>query len=450
MPTDSPEVARSLYGRFVHAIRGDWRSRARTAQIPPEDFSILLLLAGRGAGKNWTASNYCNEQAAAGAVKRLALVGATATDTRYVMAEGESGILAAARAAGVSVNYEPGKGQITWPSGCIARMFSADVPDSIRGSEHDLAWADELAAWTKPEEAWGNLMFTMRVGARPRVIATTTPRPLRLIRGLVASDGRDGVVVRRMTTYDNRANLAASFFNQLVKRYEGTRVGRQELLAELLEDVPGALWNRDLLEATRVERAPELQRIVIGIDPAGSSAEGADLTGIVACGRGVDGQWYVLADLSRRATPAEWASAAVAAYHTMKADRVVIEKNFGGEMAAATIASVDKNVPIQEVTSSRGKVLRAEPIASVFEQKRGHIVGSMPELEDQMCSFTSDWSRARDGSPDRVDAMVFALTELVDVGGSWFDCDPGVMETILRSVPSSQFPIGGRRGGFSL
>jgi phage terminase large subunit-like protein len=429
-----PEIARTLLGRFVHAIRGDWRTRARLAQIPPEHFSILLLLAGRGAGKNWTASNYCNEQAASGAVKRLALVGATATDTRYVMVEGESGILSAARAAGVSFDYEPGKGQISWPSGCIARMFSADQPDSIRGSEHDLAWADELAAWRRIDETWQNLLLTMRIGSQPRVIVTTTPRPLRLVRELVASDGQGGIVVRRMSTYENAANLAPSFLAQLVKRYEGTRTGRQELLAELLVDVPGSLWTRDLLEATRVDRAPDMQRIVIGIDPAGSSAEGSDMTGIVAAGRGLDGQWYVLADLSRRGTPREWASAAISAYHSLKADKMVVEKNYGGDMVAATLRSVDPNIPIKEVTSSRGKTLRAEPIASLFEQKRAHIVGSMPELEDQMCSFTSDWNRARDGSPDRIDAAVFALTELVEVRKSSFDLTPEAMRAISRGL----------------
>lgn len=410
----APEIPRSLFGRFARAVKGDWRTRARAAQIPPEDFSVLLALAGRGAGKNWMASNYVAEQAASGAVKRVALVGSTANDVRYVMVEGESGVLAAARAAGVKVDYEPGKGLLTWPSGTIARCFSADTPDQLRGPEHDLAWCDELAAWRRAEETWSNLLLTLRIGKQPRIIATTTPRPVRLIRDLVARDGTDGIVVRRMSTYENRANLAPQFFAQLVRRFEGTRLARQELLAELLEDVPGALWNRENLEATRVERAPErLQRIVIGVDPAGSSAEGADLTGIVACGRGLDGDGYVLADLSRRGTPREWASAAIAAYHSLRADKIVIERNFAGDMAAATLASVDPAVPVMEVTSSRGKLLRAEPIGSIFEQRRAHIVGTLPELEDQMCSFTPDWNRARDGSPDRVDALVFAMTELM-------------------------------------
>ena len=406
--------AGAFFGRFAKAIRGDWRSRARPAQIPPDDFSVLLLLAGRGAGKTWAAASYVNEQATLGAVRRIALLGATANDTRYTMVEGESGILAAARAAGTEVEYEGGKGLITWPSGAIARCFSADTPDQLRGPEHDLAWCDEAAAWRRAEDTWSNLLLTMRIGTQPRIVITTTPRPVRLIRDLVARDGTDGIVVRRMSTYDNRTNLAPQFFAQLVRKFEGTRLARQELLAELLEDVPGALWSREVLESTRVERAPEhMQRITIGVDPAGSSAEGADLTGIVACGLGADGEGYVLADLSKRGTPREWASAAIAAYHSLKADKVVIERNYGGEMARATLASVDPAVPVKEVTSSRGKVLRAEPIGSIFEQRRAHIVGMLPELEDQMCSFTSDWDRARDGSPDRVDALTFALTDLM-------------------------------------
>ncbi len=406
--------AGAFFGRFAKAIRGDWRSRARPAQIPPDDFSVLLLLAGRGAGKTWAAASYVNEQATLGAVRRIALLGATANDTRYTMVEGESGILAAARAAGTDIEYEGGKGLITWPSGAMARCFSADTPDQLRGPEHDLAWCDEAAAWRRAEDTWSNLLLTMRIGTQPRIVITTTPRPVRLIRDLVARDGTDGIVVRRMSTYDNRTNLAPQFFAQLVRKFEGTRLARQELLAELLEDVPGALWSREVLESTRVERAPEhMQRITIGVDPAGSSAEGADLTGIVACGLGADGEGYVLADLSKRGTPREWASAAIAAYHSLKADKLVIERNYGGEMARATLASVDPAVPVKEVTSSRGKVLRAEPIGSIFEQRRAHIVGMLPELEDQMCSFTSDWDRARDGSPDRVDALTFALTDLM-------------------------------------
>jgi phage terminase large subunit-like protein len=412
VPLDEPPPP-SVFGRFLQAVRSDWRGRARPAQIPPDDFSVFLELGGRGSGKTWSAANYVHEQAACGGSKRIALIGATASDARFTMVEGASGILAVAPAE-ERPEWEPGKGQLTWPSGAIARAYSSDSPDLLRGPEHDLAWADELAAWRRADETWSNLMLGLRGGAKPRVVVTTTPRPVRLVRELVARNGQDGVVVRRTSTYDNRDNLPPSFFAQLVKKFEGTRLARQELLAELLEDVPGALWSRDVLEETRVDEQPEeLERIVVAVDPAGSTSEGADETGIVVCALGVDGHGYVLADLSGRYAPTEWGRKAVAAFHSRKADAVVIEKNFGGDMAAATIAAVDSTVPVKAVTSSRGKVLRAEPISSLFEQRRAHMVGSHSALEDQMCAFTSDWDRRRDGSPDRVDAMVFALTELL-------------------------------------
>ena len=403
----------SIFGRFASAVRSDWRSRARPAQIPPVDYSVFLELAGRGSGKTWSASNYVNEQAASGVATRIALIGATANDVRYTMVEGVSGILATAR-AGERPEFEPGKMQLTWPSGALARLYSADTPDALRGPEHDLAWCDELAAWRRADETWSNLLLTMRAGAHPRIIVTTTPKPTRLIRELVSRDGKDGVVVRRMSTYDNAANLPPSFFHQLIRRFEGTRLARQELLAELLEDVPGALWNRDVLEETRVDSEPkELERVVIAVDPAGSTSEGADETGILICARGADGHGYVLSDQSGRYAPTEWAHKVVNAFHARRADAVIIEKNYGGDMAAATIASVDSAVMVKEINSSRGKVLRAEPVSSLFEQRRVHLVGSHPELEDQCCSFTSDWDRRRDGSPDRVDALVFALSELL-------------------------------------
>jgi phage terminase large subunit-like protein len=419
-PPLPPEVPRSLFGRFAKAVRGDWRTRARPSQIPPPDFSIFLELGGRGSGKTWSAANYVNEQAASGAVKRVALIGGTADAVRFTMVEGESGILAVAR-AGERPTYEPAKGQLTWPSGCIARMFSADQSETLRGPEHDLAWADELAAWRRADETWSNLLLTMRIGKQPRIVVSTTPKPTRLIRELVSRDGQDGIVVSHTTTYDNRANLSPSFFAQLVRKFEGTRAARQELLAELLLDTPGALWNRDVLEASRVDAAPaQLQRIVIAIDPAGSTNEGSDETGIVCCAIGEDQHGYVLSDLSGRYAPTEWARKACAAFHSLRADKIVVERNYGGAMAAATIASVDAGIPVKEITSSRGKVLRGEPISSLFEQRRAHIVGMLAELEDQLCSFTADWNRARDGSPDRCDAMVFALTELMcshPVGG---------------------------------
>jgi predicted phage terminase large subunit-like protein len=291
-------------------------------------------------------------------------------------------------------------------------MYSADAPDLLRGPQFDLAICDELAAWRYPE-ALDMLLLGLRIGKNPRVAIATTPRPTKIIRDLIAREGKD-VVLTRGSTLENKSNLAPAYIEQIIDRYKGTRLERQEVFGELLDDVPGALWNRDVLEATRVEQAPkDLQRIVIGVDPAGSSEENADMTGIVVAGLGQDGHGYVLDDLSGRYTPTEWARRALGAFHVWKADKIVVERNFGGEMCAATLAAVDASVPVKTISSSRGKVLRAEPIAAMFEQHRAHIVGSQPELEDQMCRFTSDWSRERDGSPDRIDAAVFALTELM-------------------------------------
>jgi hypothetical protein len=262
------------------------------------------------------------------------------------------------------------------------------------------------------------LLLGMRLGKSPRVAIATTPRPTKIIRELLAREGKD-VVVTRGSTLENSANLAPTYVDQILERYKGTRLERQEIHGELLEDVPGALWTRETLERTRAEMTT-MQRIVVAIDPAGSSQEGADETGIVVAGLGQDGHGYVLDDLSGRYTPTEWARRAIGAFHVWKADRIVCEKNYGGEMVENTIAAVDATIPIKCISSSRGKVLRAEPIAAFFDQKRAHLVGTHPLLEDQCCRFSSDWERSRDGSPDRIDAMVFALTELmlgISVGG---------------------------------
>jgi phage terminase large subunit-like protein len=255
------------------------------------------------------------------------------------------------------------------------------------------------------------LMFGLRLGADPRAMITTTPRPTKLIKSLLADPK---VVVTRGSTAENRKNLAPAFLNEIVRRYEGTRLGRQELEAEILEDVPGALWSRAAIEAARVTRVPELVRIVVAIDPAAGSGEHSDETGIVVAGKDAAGHGYVLADLSGRYTPTEWAKAAITAYHAHDADRIVAEVNNGGEMVEATLRMVDPNVPFTAVRAARGKVARAEPAAALYEQGRGHHLGTLPLLEDQMCGFTSDFDRAAAGySPDRVDALVWALSELL-------------------------------------
>ena len=340
--------------------------------------------------------------------------------------------------------YEPSKRRLTWRNGAVATTFSADEPERLRGPQHDAAWCDEMAAWRYPE-AWDMLMFGLRLGEDPRVMVTTTPRPTRLLKSLVADPT---VAISRGTTYQNRANLAGAFLQQIITKYEGTRLGRQELNAELLDDVPGALWSRALIEAARPPMGfvmPDLVRVVVAIDPAASSGEDADETGIIVAGKDKDSRGYVLADLSGHHTPIEWARIAVAAYKSHGADRIVAEVNNGGEMVEATLRVVDDNVAYTAVHATRGKVVRAEPVAALYEQGRIRHIGAFTALEDQMCEFTPDLDRSkpkRDStdpsslgkggrtSPDRADALVWAFTELlVEEISSW-----GIYETTRRKA----------------
>jgi predicted phage terminase large subunit-like protein len=384
----------------------DWKLWARPSQLPPErDWRIWLLLAGRGFGKTRSGAEFVREEVRRGAGKRVALVAPTAADARDVMVEGESGLLAISPAKERPL-YEPSKRRLTWPNGAIATLFSADEPERLRGPQFDLAWCDELAAWRYPM-AWDMLMMGLRLGANPRVVATTTPKPVPLIRALLATPD---CVVTRGSTKDNADNLAPAFLKAILAQYEGTRLGRQEIEAELLEDVPGALWTRDAIERARVAALPALRRVVVAIDPAASSAEGADETGIVVAGLGEDGHGYVLDDRSGRLRPHDWAARAIAAFHAHRADRIVAEVNNGGEMVEATLRMLDASVPYKPVHASRGKMLRAEPVAALYEQGRVHHLGAFPALEDQMCVFAG---AAGGASPDRLDALVWALTELM-------------------------------------
>lgn len=387
-----------------------WDCWRRPKQATPVgEWRVWLIMAGRGFGKTRTGAEFVREQVSSGRAKRVALVGATAADVRDTMIEGDSGLL------GVfppdqRPRYEPSKRRVTFHNGATATAYSADEPDRLRGPNHDLAWADELAAWRYPE-AWDQLMFGLRLGDKPRVIVTTTPRPIPIIRRLLALQD-DSVYVTRGSTYENAANLASDFLNEMRRRYEGTRLGRQELFAEILDDVEGALWNRQMIEEARVDRHPDLTRIVVAIDPAVSAGEDSAETGIVVAGVGVDKQGYVLADLSRRGSPVEWATAAINAYHQHNADVIVAEANQGGDMVKHTLATVDRSVPVRLVRASRGKRTRAEPVASLYEQRQVHHVGFLATLEDQLCSWVPDISQ----SPDRLDALVWAMSELMVTG----------------------------------
>lgn len=408
------ELVRSLTPDQAISILNDWRFWARPNQLPPAgEWRVWLLLGGRGFGKTRTGAELVRTRAVSGSARRIALVAPTGADARNVMVEGESGILTISPPH-ERPSYEPSKRRLTWPNGAVATLFSADEPERLRGPQHDLAWCDELAAWRYPA-AWDMLMLGLRLGRDPRVVVTTTPRPIHLIRMLLADPM---VVVTRGRTVENRDNLAAAFLEQIIRHYEGTRLGRQELDAELLEDVPGALWSRAIIEAGRVSGHPELRRVVVAIDPAAASGEHADETGIVVAGGDANGHAYVLADISGRYAPAEWARAAITAYYTHAADRIVAEVNNGGEMVEAMLRMIDPNVSFRAVRAARGKTIRAEPVAALYEQGRVRHVGAFPRLEDQMCAFAAraqgTFDRRMTGrSPDRVDALVWAITELL-------------------------------------
>lgn len=397
--------------QLADALDYGWEAIARPNQLPPPGhWSIWLLLAGRGFGKTRVLSEMCNLWATTGQARRIAVVGSTAGDCRDVIVEGESGILATAPDWCRPI-YQATRRQLQWPNGAIATLYSAEEPDRLRGPQHDAAICDELGSWRDPS-TFDMLMFGLRLGKHPRTVIATTPRPTKLVRQLLAREGHD-IVVTRGSSYENRANLSPTFFSQIVAKYEGTRLGRQELDAEVLMDVPGALWTLDAIDQARRERAPDLQRVVVGIDPAVSSNEGSDETGIIVCGRDEKGHGYVLEDLSGRYDPAGWARAAISAYYRHNADRVVAEINQGGEMVENTLRTIDTNVSYIAVRASRGKFTRAEPVAALYEQGRVHHVGAFPELEDQITGFVADLDRAKFGSPDRVDALVWAITELM-------------------------------------
>ncbi len=411
----SPEVKARL--------KYEWTFWARPNQLPPEgDWATWLILAGRGFGKTRTGAETIRDWVcgttplSAGKCSRIALVAETAADARDVMVEGESGLLAV-HPPDFKPTYSPSLRRITWPNGAVATLYNATEPDQLRGPQHDAAWCDELAKWRYCQETWDQLQFGLRLGDFPRTIITTTPRPLPLIRKLV-NDPK--VAVTRGATWDNKANMPESFIKEIEDKYAGTRLGRQELEGEILDDVPGSLWSREQLDTYRLREAPEdLERVIVSVDPATSNEENSDETGIVVVGfsRDADGyaRGYVLEDGSMKGKPEEWAKKAVTLYRKWEADKIVAEKNQGGDMVSAVIRAVDRSIPLKLVHASRGKVVRAEPISALYEQGRVHHVGRFDKLEDQMCLFSIDNIRSPAmGSPDRVDALVWGLTEIFD------------------------------------
>jgi len=382
-----------------------WPFWARQNQIAPEgDWRTWLILAGRGWGKTRSGAEWVNEMARTGTYKRMHLVGATASDIRDIMVEGPSGIIDTSP-PWFRATYYPTKRRIEWPNGTWALCFSADEPERLRGEQCEAAWCDELAAWRYPE-AWQQLMLGLRLGKQPRVIVTTTPRPTKIIKNLVKAESTE---VTHGITFENFDNLAAAFTEEIVSQYEGTRDGRQELYAEILSDAEGALWKTDQIEEFRVEKAkvPEMEHVVVAIDPAMTFGESSSETGIMVVGKSYQGHGYVLHDASGKLRSEDWAKRAVALYHTWDADKIVAEKNQGGDLVTHTLRVYDDTVPVKLVHASKAKLTRAEPVAGVYEQGRIHHVGYFSELESQMV----EWEPGME-SPDRLDAMVWGFTEL--------------------------------------
>lgn len=420
-PEERTRFLASLSDAEALALAYDWLFWARPDQLPPPgDWLVWLTLAGRGWGKTRVGAEFTREHCVTHPKARAALVAATFADGRDAMVEGESGLLSITppqqlRGGSAEKAWNRSLGELYFANGSIGKVYSSEKPGQLRGPQHDVAWFDEAAKakdahlGTQEDTTWSNLMMGLRLGQHPRCIVTTTPKPHRLIKQLVE---KPSTYVTRGSTFENLANLAPTFRAQILEQYEGTRLARQELYAEILEDVPGALWTLKQLDGLRVKEAPQLLRVVVAIDPATTSNEGSDETGIVAAGIDADPRpsGYVLADRSGRYSPDGWARAAIALYHELKADHIVAEANQGGDMVRFTLRTVDPTVPVKLVHATRGKRVRAEPIAAMDEQGRVHHVGVLDAMEDQMTNWVPDMPG---DSPDRVDARVWALTELM-------------------------------------
>lgn len=419
VPAERQAFVASLTPEEALVLQYHWPFWARPNQLPPStDYGTWLVLSGRGFGKTRIGAEQVHTWAQElGDGGRIALIGKDPPDVRKTMIEGESGLMACAP-PWFRPDFEPGLRQLTWPNGCLAFTYSSEVPDQLRGPQHHKYWGDELCKWKRPQETWDNLQFGLRLGDNPQGIITTTPRPIPTLREILADES---TVITRGSTYENRGNLPAKFLAYLLRKYEGTRLGRQELHAELLTDTPGALWTLALIESCRVREAPPMRRLGIAIDPAGKKGDAGDEepesdgpaeTGIVVGGIGEDGLPYVLEDLSESYSPGEWGRKVVAHYQTRKADFVIAEANNGGDMVehVVRVAARDMGVTVnvKQVHASRGKFTRAEPVSALYEQRRARHVGMFPELEDQM----STWVPGQ-RSPDRMDALVWLMTKLV-------------------------------------
>ncbi|GAB4575457.1 MAG: terminase family protein [Rhodothalassiaceae bacterium] len=399
------------------ALIHDWDFWARPSQVPPAgDWFCWLVLAGRGFGKTRIGAEWVRALVAGkspltappGAPGRIALVGDSAADVRDVMIEGESGLMSVTPRAQRPV-FEPSRRRLSWPNGAVAFIYAATDPEQLRGPQHHAAWADEIAKWHRGEEAWSNLVLGLRLGKAPKVVATSTPRPLAWIERLAAEPT---TAVTGGSTFENRANLPSRFLEEISRLYAGTRLGGQELEGLLLKDREGALWTRAMIEDCRVRQdaLPPFERVLVAVDPPASHGEKADACGIIAAGRVADGTVYILEDASMQGLrPAEWARQAIAVYRRHNADRLIGEVNNGGDMVEAVLRQIDPGLSYRAVRASRGKIARAEPVAALYEQGRVRHAGIFTALEDEMCSYTG--SKQGD-SPDRLDALVWCVHDL--------------------------------------
>jgi predicted phage terminase large subunit-like protein len=396
-----------LKRRSILKNQYDWLKQARPNQLPPPgDWRVWLILAGRGFGKTRTGSETVRGWVEQGIYKRIALIGRSLNEARDVMVEGQSGLLAC-HPFDSSPKFEASKQRLTWSNGAVATLFGGDNYEKLRGPQFDLVWIDELAKFRQPQALWEQLMLGLRLGNNPRCLITTTPRPIPLLESLLKSPD---TVITRGTTFDNQANLAPAYMKQIVKQFEGTRLGAQELYAEVLTERQGALWQRSMLHYQQPPEEEGYQRVVIAIDPATTHHEQSDETGIIVAGITKDQTAYVLEDLSGRHSPADWGRRVIEAYWRHKADRVVAEVNKGGDLVERIVRSLDPHVSYRAVRATRGKATRAEPIAALYEQ--GKIFHTRPHslLETQLCDYIPGITSK---SPDRLDALVWALTDLL-------------------------------------
>jgi len=387
----------------LRQLEFDWKFWARKNQMAPQDPWITwLILAGRGFGKTRTGAEQIRQWKNEG-YKRFSLIAKTPAEARDVMIQGESGLLACCPSWDMPL-YEPSKLRVTWSNGAVASIYSGENPEQSRGGQSEKAWCDEIAKYRYPQDALDNIMFGLRLGDNPQIVITTTPKPIKTIKDLVKDKD---TILTKGSTYDNIGNLAEAFVKTVIKKYEGTRLGRQELHAEILDDNPNALWRRADIDNSRLSEFPELVRIVVGVDPAVTSGDKSDETGIVVAGIDRNEHGYILDDKTLKASPDKWARKAIECYYKWEADRIIGEANNGGDLIELVIRQVDKNVSYRKVTASRGKLIRAEPIAALYEQGRIHHVGYFGDLEDQYC----EWQPG-EKSPNNMDAAVWALTEL--------------------------------------